>query len=146
MRWVLSLVISFIMLLPGAFAPAQAMTNDEFERRVQYHIGQVRDNHNLPDVTKGRCVDRRSERYAEKLSDNGVLVHSNLMVTLDRCGGVGAGEVLAVGFSRPGKVVRAWMNSPAHRTVLMNGRYDKIGVGVKNSPRGKVVVVQFIAK
>ncbi len=40
-----------------------------------------------------------------------------------------AGENLAVHFSDSKAVVDAWMNSPAHKANIMNGRYLEIGVG-----------------
>jgi uncharacterized protein YkwD len=128
--------------VPG---PTEAMTNNDFEGRTQYHINKVRGNHDKPVVKYGGCVDRSAERYAERLSGRGVLVHSDLGF-LERCNGFYAGEVLAVGFRKPANVVRAWMNSPTHRAVLMNERYDVVGIGVKKSPHGKIVVAQFLAK
>ncbi len=42
---------------------------------------------------------------------------------------VHAGENLAVHFTDSSDVVSAWMNSPAHRANIMNGKYTEIGVG-----------------
>jgi uncharacterized protein YkwD len=40
------------------------------------------------------------------------------------------GETLAFTRERdPGWVVRAWLSSPSHRSVLLNPRYEEIGVG-----------------
>ncbi|ADU32052.1 CAP domain-containing protein [Evansella cellulosilytica] len=40
-----------------------------------------------------------------------------------------AAENIAHGFSTPESVVNAWMNSPGHRTNIMNGNYTHLGVG-----------------
>lgn len=41
-----------------------------------------------------------------------------------------AGENLAKGFSSSEEIVKAWMNSPAHRDNILNPDYQDIGVGV----------------
>jgi|tagenome__1003787_1003787.scaffolds.fasta_scaffold20814468_1 uncharacterized protein YkwD len=43
------------------------------------------------------------------------------------------GEDIAWGeasLSSPGAIVEAWMNSPAHRAVILNGEYREAGVGI----------------
>lgn len=40
-----------------------------------------------------------------------------------------AGENLAIHFTDSSEVVEAWMNSPAHRDNIVNGKYTEIGVG-----------------
>ena len=42
-----------------------------------------------------------------------------------------AGENIAAGrrLADPAAVVRAWLNSPSHCKVIMNGRYEELGVG-----------------
>jgi uncharacterized protein YkwD len=137
---------TLLMLFAGFFTPAQAghLTNNDYERAVLVEINQVRSSHGLSRVNLGECVDDSAERYANKI-DNGVLIHSDLDF-LNRCGGTRAGEVLAVGFHRPAKVVDAWMDSPGHRDVLMAGAYDSIGIGVVKTPLGPLTVAQFLAK
>ena len=44
------------------------------------------------------------------------------------------GEVLAWGVgsrSTAAGTVRAWMNSPSHRRILISGRYGQIGIGLQ---------------
>ena len=44
-----------------------------------------------------------------------------------------AGEVLAWGVgsrSTAAGTVRAWMNSPSHRRILISGRYGQVGIGL----------------
>lgn len=60
-----------------------------------------------------------------------------------------AGENLAVNFSDSVDVERAWMNSPGHRTNIVNGKYTEIGIataqGVYNG-RPTTFVVQFFGR
>ena len=39
------------------------------------------------------------------------------------------GECLSKGSSSPNAVVDAWINSPAHRDVIMNSNYKTVGIG-----------------
>lgn len=144
-----TIIVALVLALSGFFVPAQAshLTNNQYENRVQAVVNTVRDNHNLSTLTNGACLDRSAENYAQSdgILVSGTPVHSNLGF-VNGCNGVRAGETLALGYHRPGKVVRAWMRSPGHRRVLMTGSYDKIGIGVVRTPHGPLVVAQFLAK
>lgn len=41
------------------------------------------------------------------------------------------GENLAAGQSSPAEVVRVWMDSPAHREVILDSRWQDVGVAVR---------------
>ena len=41
-----------------------------------------------------------------------------------------AGENIAAGQRSPEEVMDSWMNSPGHRANILNGNYDRLGVGV----------------
>lgn len=56
-----------------------------------------------------------------------------------------SGETLARRFRSPRAVLRAWLASAAHREVLLDGRYDRIGVAVIRESGGLLVVADFIA-
>lgn len=40
-----------------------------------------------------------------------------------------SGENIAAGQATPADVVTAWMNSPGHRTNILNSKFNKIGIG-----------------
>lgn len=59
-----------------------------------------------------------------------------------------AGENLARDFSDPGSVVDAWMNSPSHRSNLLDKNFREIGVAVEKGELGGregTLVVQMFA-
>lgn len=47
-----------------------------------------------------------------------------------------AGENIAYGQRTPAEVVRDWMNSPGHRSNIMSGSYNEIGVGLAKNKNG----------
>ncbi|MEK7626797.1 MAG: CAP domain-containing protein [Patescibacteria group bacterium] len=56
-----------------------------------------------------------------------------------------AGENLAINFSDSDDVIKAWLNSPAHRDNILNAHFTEIGIGIaKGMYEGKETV--FIAQ
>ena len=49
------------------------------------------------------------------------------------------GEDLSEGYCRNRDVINAWMNSPTHKEVMLNSRYETIGVAIS----GHYVVANF---
>lgn len=56
-----------------------------------------------------------------------------------------AGENLAYGYNTPEAVVTGWMNSPGHRANIMNGNFNKIGIGVYKDSSGTVYCTQLFS-
>lgn len=54
-----------------------------------------------------------------------------------------AGENLSYGFSTPGQLVSAWMQSPEHRANLLNGRFSETGLGYFQNSSGTVYCAQL---
>lgn len=122
--------------------PAHALTSDEFEARVHRHVNVVR----TPNVDHGACVDRMAERWARYLKRTGRWHHRSMSVVLDRCGGVKAGEVMARGRMKPAGVVDAWLDSSAHRAVILDPAYNRMGVGAVRYGRGWIVVADLLRR
>ena len=118
---------------------ASAITSDTFERRTVRMIN----NHREPNVRYGPCLDLLAERWARRLKREGKIYHRNQYYVLRRCGLRYAGEVIARGTDTPWQTVRAWLNSPSHRTVLKDPVYRRIGVGAVKVSGGWLVVANF---
>ena len=41
------------------------------------------------------------------------------------------GETLAAGQETPADVVKAWMDSPAHRDIILDSKWVDVGIGVR---------------
>lgn len=57
-----------------------------------------------------------------------------------------AGENIAYGQRTPQEVMRDWMNSPGHRSNILNGTYNQIGVGLGKNSRGVLYWTQMFIK
>lgn len=123
------------------FDPATDL--DQFESRILIRVNRVREKHGLAKVRVFEsCVDGHAERWATKLKRSGRMVHRDLGVVLDRCNLSWVGENLVSGTAmRPYQAVRAWLNSPPHRSVLLKRRARWAGVGVRVTGSGRAYAV-----
>lgn len=137
----------FAVAAAAMLFPAGALgACDDFERAdaVVCEINELRTERGLARVSPDRRLERAGEAYARDMVRRGFFSHVSPegAGSVDRLRGTGyitgavawrVGEVLAWGRaarSTPAATVDAWMHSPPHRRVLLNGRYRDIGVGV----------------
>ena len=115
----------------------------EFEDRILVQINKARARHDLPKVRVFQsCVDGYAERWAKHLKSIDSLVHRNLTKVLSGCDLRWVGETLVSGTSlTPSSAVRAWLNSPPHRAVILKDRARMAGIGVRVDGNGKVYAV-----
>lgn len=120
---------------------------NEYENRVVARINKARAHAGLKRIRVFQsCLDGHSERWARHLAKSGRLVHRDQYQVLADCNLHWTGETLARGAGNlsPRELVRAWMNSPPHRAVLMKPRAKLAGVAVRRDAQGRVVgVVNF---
>ena len=116
---------------------------DEFESRILIRVNRVRARRGLSQVRVFQsCVDGYAERWSQQLRTSGELVHRDLDAVLGGCDLTWVGENLVSGTDlRPRAAVRAWLDSPAHRQVLMKPRAALAGVGVRISGDGRTYAV-----
>ncbi len=57
-----------------------------------------------------------------------------------------AGENIAYGQRTPAEVMNDWMNSPGHRSNIMSGAYNQIGVGLAKNKNGVCYWTQMFMK
>jgi hypothetical protein len=137
----LAVVVLGIVLAMSAALPAQAR-DVGYEGSVHAGINGVR----RPDAAFGPCVDRQAERWAHHLAATRVFEHSDIRATLRVCNARWVGEIIAWGRWTSGDVIQAWLHSPAHRRVMLNHVYRRMGVAsVRYGSHGeRATVVQFI--
>lgn len=122
--------------LTAVSSPAQAassavmqMSANTYESRVQYHVNKKRAARGLPRLRLESCTDGTAERWASHLASTGEFYHQSMMTIINQCDAYYAGETLGRGAISPKKLVYLWMNSPAHKDVLLSKHARRIGVG-----------------
>ena len=141
-----AIVATLAVLLLPALAPSQASAGvSRFEWRVISEINAVRGQHGLGGVQQRGMLSGAAARHSTRLRRSGRLYHSSTQRLARRAGGP-VGEVIAWNSSRRASarsIVRQWMNSPPHRSVLLDGRFTTVGIGASKGRRGLFVTGDF---
>lgn len=125
-------------ILPGVLV---SLTNKE---RAHDELSVLTTNSLLEQAAKLKAEDMATRGYFAHNTPEGYLP----WYWLQKVGYnyVHAGENLAVNFTDSEDVIRAWMNSPAHRDNILKQNYTEIGIGMsKGVHKGKsaIFIVQF---
>lgn len=134
-------------------AEPAALTVDGIVR----YTNMERQKAGLPPVTIHRKLSASALKKANDMLDRQYFEHTSpdgrTAVNLIKDQGYVyqiVGENLALGdFGSDAKLVDAWMNSPAHRANILNGKFSEVGIGiVKGNYNGSIVwlAVQHFGK
>ena len=127
------------------------LTNDEQE--VLKLINQQRANNELQALKIDNEVQRVAKIKAQDMVNNNYFSHTSPtygspfdMLKSFKISYKTAGENIA-GNSNNSNAVTAWMNSPGHRSNILNSNFNYTGIGVvAGSKYGKIYVQMFIGK
>jgi uncharacterized protein YkwD len=128
-------------------------------RSVELTINSMRAQHGCGPLSLHLGLSRAAGKQARLLLADGELDHdagSPMPERLHRAAPSASllGEDLAWGTgsaARPRSIVRAWMNSPMHRRIMLDCRFSHLGVGVAagqygdNTARTTVYAADFAA-
>ena len=130
-------VLTLGVLVPAASAAGSTST------AIVRRVNDVRAQHGLARLKIAPQLGQAAAAHCSEMMSGQGLSHGSLESRLRRYFSAGTyGETLSwmpIGpASGAGAVVRAWMNSPPHRAVLLSRRFHNIGVGVqRGSMRGQ---------
>lgn len=141
-------LISALFLLPGSgflasFAPEALMRLANIERQ----------NREVPTLRVNSLLEQAAKLKAQDMAQRGYFAHNTPegkppWIWLQKTGYkfIYAGENLAVNFIDAQDVNSAWMNSPTHRSNILNRHYQEIGIATaigEYKGREAIFVVQF---
>ena len=118
----------------------RSMSSSTYEQKLQYWINQERAKHGRVKLRLQDCTDSLSERWSRHLADTGEFYHQSLDPFFSKCNARYAGETLAKGVIDPRTVVRLWMESDAHRRVMLSTNPRRVGVAAVLDQNGTWVV------
>lgn len=137
-------------VLPGLAMPtpaAAAMTVAERRESVLDHTNAARAAAGCGPLVMSKRLKSSAQAHANDMARNDYFAHTSPNGTTwpDRIRAVGyskpGAENIALGLKTPKAVVRAWMNSPAHRQNILTCNLKKLGVGY--SKDGRIWVQDF---
>jgi uncharacterized protein YkwD len=117
------------------------------EARMYAAMNDARARHGLPAVAVSRTLTIASNRYAKTLASHHLFQHARQIRTSSAYAVVG--EILA---RSPGKrpsidpVVNAWVDSPAHRPILLGAEYQAVGLGMIQARYGGQVWTVWVVR
>ncbi|MBI3342131.1 hypothetical protein HY024_03330 [Candidatus Curtissbacteria bacterium] len=117
------------------------LTND---KRKENGLGQLTENQNLDKAAEAKARDMFANDYWAHYSPQGKSPWDFINASGYKY--VFAGENLARDFDDAKSVVDAWMNSPSHRSNLLDHNFREIGVAIEDGKLGGregILVVQM---
>lgn len=104
-------------------------------------VNRVRAAHGLTPVSADPSLMEAAAEYAEELKSRGALSHYGADGTtpperaqMAGYGGGNVAEALAAGYPDADSTVEAWMESPAHRDVVLKPDAEAAGVAREDAP------------
>jgi len=135
-------------------ATAAVTFNRRIENQVIKIVNQKRSEIGAKKLKKRTVLTEIARVRANQICNSSVLSHSNpdgsnVFDILANYGisFMAAGEDLAMGTASimsAENIVNLWMNSSAHRNILLNGSYGRVGVGVIDSNGNRIVSIVLI--
>ena len=143
MRRAAALLIAGLALSAGA-STSQARDAGTASRAVESEVNDVRAEHGCGPLRMHAGLARAARKHARLLLEEGRLDHDAGTSFAERLGRAAPdaemlGEDLAFGTGRaalPSAIVESWMDSPPHRSVLLDCRFTDIGIGIASGAFG----------
>lgn len=138
------LLVSLLLLLTAAPAYASPIRGQNVFNAVneERKVSQVRPL--VPDATlvalaQKKADDMESRNYFGHADPQGKKLYKDFFYSQTRF--LALGENLATSFDSNEALMRAWMNSPTHRSNIVEKQYRFTGIGISKS--GKYIVQYF---
>jgi uncharacterized protein YkwD len=125
---------------PGARATVAKASRRKLRSALLCLVNRKRAAEGLKALTLDRKLQRAAGRHARDMVRHGYFAHQrdggpDLSERLDRAGWNGSawGETIAYGCGSSGSpraTLHGWLDSPAHRAIVLSGSYRRGGLGV----------------
>lgn len=96
-------------------------------------------------LAKNHLLMKYAQKWANKMAVENRLYHSN-MRDIMKLGFNGVAENIAYGQNSPESVMKTWLNSPGHRSNILNSNMKEIGCGMSISQQGRLYWCVCFAK
>jgi uncharacterized protein YkwD len=143
-RLPVSLLTGFLIVaatvLPAASAAASAQ-QDAIDQ-----LNQIRQASGLTQLRASESLHRSSTRYANHMIDTDYFGHATRIAASSAFGRLGETLELHSGWQADAsQTIDEWMNSPAHRAVLLSASFRYVGMGIARGRLGSKLVTVWVA-
>jgi uncharacterized protein YkwD len=134
------LLVVAATVLPAASAAASAQ-QDAIDQ-----LNQVRRANGLAQLRASESLHRSSTRYAKHMIGAEYFGHASHIAASSAFGRVGETLELHSGWhADASQTIDEWMNSPAHRAVLLSPSFRYVGMGIAHGRLGSRLVTVWVA-
>ena len=135
------LLIAVAVVLPAAPAAASAQ-QDAIDQ-----LNQVRQANGLAPLRASESLHRSSTRYARQMIDTDYFGHASRIAASSAVRPCSARRwsCMRAGKPIPAQTIDEWMNSPAHRAVLLSASFRWVGMGIARGRLGSKLVTVWVA-
>lgn len=142
------------LLAPGVARAANSPVVDLRETAVIDRVNAIRADHGLAALSIDPRLSRAADRHSRRMARARTLAHrlageGRLSGRLRwAVGTANVGEVIfwGKGGVRSAEIVRAWMNSPGHRDLLLSRRFALAGIGIRSGGGGAYATVDLASR
>ncbi len=150
-----SLILCSFLLFSAA--PVSAAARDITPTSILSAVNQVRTEHGLGTLLMNEKLGVAAYNKGANMQTYGYWAHTNpatqetgwMFIQQAGYQYMHAGENLAKDYTSLEGVMRGWMNSPTHKSVLLSDKYTETGIGVLYYTQNgveKALVVELFAK
>ena len=143
LRGLVAALLVATILVPSTAAASSRQ--DRTEKSILRAMNKVRSQHGLSALRVDTALARAADAHSAAMLRSGVFSHGSVHTRLRRYTRKRAiGETLAwMSRCNGRKVVQMWLNSAAHRQILLSPKFRNVGVGKRSSSARCMVTADF---
>lgn len=124
-------------------ATVDTVTSDVLEEALMVGINEARAANGLRKIWNfDVCTDQLAEEWGQRIARTGLFEHRDQLEVVRKCNNSWAGETLVRGVGlTPDVMVDLWLDSPAHREILLSPLARRAGVSIQQDSQGRVIGV-----
>jgi len=104
------------------------------DARIENNLNPLTPSQKLMDIAGSRCSDMATRNYfshwtleGKRVKQGEILGRSNIDIGVE-------------------KYIKAWLQSPIHKEVILNPKYKNIGIGIIDDNRIRIVTIIFSSR
>jgi uncharacterized protein YkwD len=140
------LVAALLVVIVVVPSPASASARqDRTEKAIMRVMNHVREQYKLPRLRTSGALARAADAHSAAMMRSGTFSHGSVQSRLRRyTRSRSVGEALAW-YSRcdSSAIVNMWLNSAAHRRILLSRTFRNVGVGRRSTSSKCLVTADF---
>jgi serralysin len=125
------LLVIAAVLIASLLVPASPAAADSPASKMIRKVNAYRKHRGLRPLHQSRSLNHSSHRYASQMMRSGYFGHSRRIHASRRFRRLG--EIIEMhrgNRSNVGGALRAWINSPGHNAILLDGNFSYVGAGL----------------